>query len=109
MTLEQFIPLVTSKPAAFLKSNSKGTIAVHYDADFVIWNPEQTQIVTEDDILFRYKISPYIAQTLNGVVLETIVNGDSVYQNKSPESQPNCLERSGKNHHKNKGQWLLKK
>jgi len=29
-------------------------------------------------------------------VLETIVNGDSVYKNKSV-------------HHKNKGQWLLKK
>lgn len=109
MTLEQFIPLVTSKPAAFLKSKSKGTIAVNYDADFVIWNPEQTQTVTEDHILFRYKISPYIAQTLSGVVVETIVNGDSVYKNKSPEAQPNCLERSGKNTHKNKGQWLLKK
>ena len=109
MTLEQFIPLVTSKPAAFLKSKSKGTIAVDYDADFVIWNPEQSQTITEEDIFFRYKISPYIAQTLSGVVVETIVNGDSVYQNKSPEAQPNCLERSGKNHHKNKGQWLLKK
>lgn len=96
MTLEQFIPSVTSKPAAFLKSKSKGTIAVNYDADLVIWNPEQTQTVTEDDILFRYKISPYIAQTLSGVVVETIVHGDSVYKNKSI-------------HHKNKGQWLLKK
>ena len=109
LTLEQFIPLVTSKPAAFLKSKLKGTIAVNYDADFVIWNPEQTTTITENDILFRHKISPYIAQTLSGVVLETIVNGDSVYKNKSPEAQPNCLERSGKNHHKNKGQWLLKK
>ena len=96
MTLEQFIPLVTSKPAAFLKSKSKGTIAVNYDADFVIWNPEQTTTVTEDDILFRYKISPYIAQTLSGVVVETIVNGDSVFKNKSL-------------HHKNIGKWLLKK
>ena len=96
MTLEQFIPLVTSKPAAFLKSKSKGTITVNYDADFVIWNPEQTTTVTEDDILFRYKISPYIAQTLSGVVVETIVNGDSVFKNKSL-------------HHKNIGKWLLKK
>jgi allantoinase len=96
MTLEQFIPLVTSKPASFLKSRSKGTIAINYDADFVIWNPEQTQTVTEDDVLFRHKISPYIAQTLSGVVVETIVNGDSVYKNKSL-------------HHKNKGKWLLKK
>ena len=65
--------------------------------------------MNEDDILFRYKISPYIAQTLSGVVVETIVNGNSVYKNKSPEAQPNCLERSGKNTYKNKGQWLLQK
>jgi allantoinase len=109
LTLEQFIQLVTSKPAEFIKSNSKGTIAIDKDADFVIWNPEQTKTITEDDIFFRYKISPYIAQTLSGVVLETIVNGESVYKNQSPEAQPNCLERSGKNQNKNKGQWLLKK
>ena len=109
LTLEQFIPLVTSKPAAFIQSKSKGTIAVNYDADLVIWNPEQTKLVTEEDIFFRYKISPYIAQTLSGVVLETIVNGETVYKNQSPEAQPNCMERSGKNQNKNKGQWLLKK
>lgn len=96
MSLEQFIPLVTSKPAGFIKANSKGTIAIHNDADFVIWNPEQTSIIRESDVFFRYKISPYIAQTLSGVVLETIVNGATVYQNKSIKN-------------KNKGKWLLQK
>jgi allantoinase len=96
MTLEQFIPLVTSKPARFIKANSKGTIAITYDADFVIWNPEETSFIKEEDIFFRYKISPYIAQTLTGVVIETIVNGATVYQNKSIQN-------------KNKGQWLLQK
>jgi allantoinase len=96
MTLEQFIPLVTSKPAAFLKSKSKGTIAIGQDADFVIWNPNQTTLIKEEDIYFKHKISPYLGQNLHGEVLETIVNGQSVYQNQSIN-------------HKNKGQWLLKK
>ena len=96
MSLEQFIPLVTSKPARFINSNMKGTIAINYDADVVIWNPEETSVIKESDVLFRYKISPYIAQTLSGGVLETIVNGSSVYQNKSIIN-------------KNKGKWLLQK
>lgn len=96
MTLEQFIPLVTSKPAKFMKSDKKGTIAIGKEADFVIWNPEETSIVKEDDILFRYKISLYVNQNLTGVVTETIVNGEIVYKNKSIQN-------------KNKGQWLLQK
>jgi allantoinase len=96
ISLEQFIPLVTSKPAQFIKANKKGSIEVGKDADFVIWNPEENTIIKEEHIFFRYKISPFITQNLSGVVLETIVNGQSVYQNKTIQN-------------KNKGQWLLQK
>ncbi len=96
MSLEQFIPLVTSKPASFIKASTKGTIKIGNDADFVIWNPDEIDLVKAEDIFFRYKISPYIAQNLNGKVLETIVNGATVFRNKSIEN-------------KNKGQWLLQK
>lgn len=109
MTLEQFIPLVTSKPAYFIKADKKGELKIGNDADIVIWNPDANDLVKPEDLFFRYKISPYIAQNLNGKVLETIVNGSTVFQNKSPEAQPNCSERSGKNQNKNKGQWLLQK
>jgi allantoinase len=94
MTLEQFIPLVTSKPAEFIKANRKGTIEIGNDADFVIWNPEESQIIKEEDVLFRYKISPYIGQNLSGTVTKTIVNGETVFQDKVIRN-------------KNKGQWLL--
>ena len=96
MSLEQFIPLVTSKPAHFIKANKKGELKIGNDADIVIWNPDETELVKAEDIFFRYKISPYIAQNLNGKVLETIVNGATVYQTKSIQN-------------KNKGQWLLQK
>ena len=96
MSLEQFIPLVTSKPANFIKAEKKGELKIGNDADIVIWNPEVEAIIKESDVFFRYKISPYIAQTLSGVVLETIVNGATVYQNKSITN-------------KNKGKWLLQK
>ncbi|MGV3696610.1 allantoinase AllB [Flavobacterium sp.] len=96
MALEQFIPLVTSKPAQFIKADKKGEIKVGNDADIVIWNPEEIETVKESDVFFRYKISPYIAKDLNGKVLETIVNGATVFHNQSIQN-------------KNKGQWLLQK
>lgn len=96
MSIEQFIPLLTSYPASFIKANKKGIIAVGNDADFVIWNPNESFTVKKEDILFKHKISPYIAQTLKGVVIETIVNGETVYQNNSITN-------------KNKGKWLLRK
>jgi allantoinase len=96
MSLEQFIPLVTSKPAQFVKELKKGTIEIGNDADLVIWNPEEIHMVDANDIFFRYKISPYVGQELNGTVQETIVNGETVFKNKSIKN-------------KNKGQWLLQK
>ena len=82
-SLEKFIPLLTEEPALFLKiENRKGKIAVGYDADLVIWNPEKKQIVQEEDILHRHKISPYIGEELFGIIQQTIVNGIAVYKDK---------------------------
>ena len=83
MPLEKFIPLLTEKPALFLKvSNNKGSIKVGYDADLTIWNPEQKELVQEQDILHRHKISPYIGEELYGCIQQTYVNGILVYKNK---------------------------
>ena len=96
MSLEEFIPLVTSKPAQFLNIENKGKIKFGADADFVIWNPNESKLVEEKDIYFKHKISPYIGKNLYGIILETIVNGETVFQN-------NQIKQ------KNIGTWLLKK
>jgi len=93
LTIEEFIPLVTSKPAMLIKANKKGNIKFGYDADIVIWNNTLQHLVIEDEVLFKHKISPYIGEMLTGVVIETIVNGQKVYQN-------------NKIVNKNIGQWL---
>lgn len=96
ISLENFIPLLTSAPAAFIKCETKGQIALNYDADFVIWDPTKETVITEEAVFFRHKISPYIGQSLKGEVVETIVNGQSVFKNHVIQN-------------KNKGKWLLKK
>lgn len=82
VSIEEFIPLITSKPAQLIKANTKGEIKVGYDADIVIWNDTQQHLVTENEVLFKHKISPYIGETLTGVVIETVVNGQTIYCNK---------------------------
>lgn len=97
MSAEQFIPLLTERPARFLQTdNRKGKLAIGYDADIVIWNPDEAFEVKPQDILHRYNCSPYNGKTLYGTTTQTIVNGLTVYQHK-------------KLVHKNAGQWLLKK
>jgi len=96
MSLERFIPLLTSEPAKFINAKNKGEIKVGKDADLVIWNPNEKKKISEEDILFRHKISPYIGEELFGTIRQTIVNGEIVFQ-------------KGKIINQNKGKWLLRK
>ena len=96
MTLEEFIPLLTSKPAALIKASNKGEIRVGNDADLTVWDPGEKSKVEKEDILFRHKISPYIGEELFGKIQQTIVNGQTVF-------------REGKIVNQNKGKWVLRR
>ncbi len=96
ISIEKFIPLLTEHPALFLQvDDHKGKLATGYDADIVIWNPDEAFEVKAADILHRYDCSPYNGRQLTGTVQQTIVNGITVYQDKKIAQ-------------KNAGQWLLK-
>jgi allantoinase len=81
MPLEKFIPLLTENPARFLKlDHKKGKIKAGYDADLVVWNPEEQFVTKTEDLLFRHKISPYADIQLSGRVLCTYMAGKAVFQ-----------------------------
>jgi allantoinase len=61
--------------------NSKGQLKKGYDADIVVWNPTEKFTVQSTDIHYRHKISPYVGQTLNGVVKQTYIAGKKVFEN----------------------------
>lgn len=57
----------------------KGSIEVGADADFVIWNPDETFVVTQEIIEFKNKVTPYMGRTLHGVIKETFVRGQKIW------------------------------
>ncbi len=85
ISLEHFIPLLTAHPAKFLHIATKGEIKIGFDADLVVWSPEEIDEVYAKDILHRYDVSPYVGKKLSGVIKQTIVHGQVVYQNKKIE------------------------
>jgi len=80
-TIENVINWLAEAPAAFIGQNHrKGKIAVGYDADLVVWQPEESFTVKTKDIFHRHKTTPYLDQQLFGKVVQTYVNGVAVYE-----------------------------
>lgn len=71
--------LCDAPPALAGLQHRKGKIAPGYDADLVLWDPEAAFTVTADGLHHRHKVSPYLHETLYGVVLETWLAGKKVY------------------------------
>ena len=59
--------------------NRKGAIAIGYDADIVVWNPEKRFIVHPKMLQHRHKLTPYAKQSLRGIVEATFLRGEMIY------------------------------
>ena len=57
----------------------KGALAVGYDADILIWNPDEEFQVEAEGIQHRHKLTPYAGEMLRGVVQKTFLRGQKVY------------------------------
>lgn len=59
----------------------KGSIEVGKDADFCIFDPNDTLMVDQTILQFKNKITPYHGSKLNGLVKETILRGKTIFTN----------------------------
>lgn len=78
-TLNDMAKWLSEKPALLPRLTTKGKIAKGYDADLVVWNPEKKFRITEDIIQHRQKITPYMNEELYGVVEQTWLAGEKVF------------------------------
>lgn len=98
LSLERLNEVLCVAPAKFIGyEDKKGKIELGYDADFVIWSPETSYVVTKDIIQAKHKVSPYEGKTLQGVIHHTMVNGNFVWGNNQlkKENQGALLLKNG--------------
>ena len=60
-------------------ASRKGRIAEGFDADLTVFAPEESFLVTPNDLHFRHLVSPYLGERLTGRVKQTILRGNRVY------------------------------
>ncbi|MCF6299874.1 MAG: amidohydrolase family protein, partial [Proteobacteria bacterium] len=78
--ISDLVKWMCEKPACLVNLEyTKGKIEAGYQADFVIWNPEQTQVIDKNKILHKHKLTAYEKHLVSGVVEQTILRGEVVY------------------------------
>ncbi|BCI53243.1 allantoinase [Mycolicibacterium litorale] len=78
ITLTQVIEWMAASPAALAGLNNKGKIALGYDADFAIFEPESAHVVDVHKLHHKNPISPYDGRALAGVVTSTWLRGERI-------------------------------
>ena len=82
ITVEQFVALTATNPAKlFGLYPAKGTIAVGADADLVIWDPDETRTIRDEDALSNTGFSIHAGREVTGWPIVTIRRGEVVYEN----------------------------
>jgi allantoinase len=66
----------------------KGRLAVGFDADMVVFDPDAEWTVTPIELQYRHAISPYLGERLKGKVSMTFLRGECVYKQGSFPSTP---------------------
>ena len=82
ISLERMVAVSSANPAKlFGLYPQKGTIAVGSDADVVIWDPDLTRTIRDEDILSNGRFSIFAGREVTGWPIVTIRRGEVVYEN----------------------------
>jgi allantoinase len=92
-TLDEIVRWMSSAPAALAGiSHLAGALEAGRNANFVIFDADAEFTVTADKLHYRHAISPYLNETLRGVVKTTYLRGEAVYREGSFASTPSGRE-----------------
>jgi allantoinase len=78
--IDHVIQWMATRPASLVGlGDRKGAIVPGNDADLVVFDPTAEFTVTPESLHHRHKLTPYVGQTLRGVVETTYLRGRRVY------------------------------
>jgi allantoinase len=81
VAFEKIVELMTIGPATLAGLDKrKGKLAAGYDADIVVFDPEERFVVQTELVQHRHKVTPYAGDTLTGIVKATFVRGHKVWE-----------------------------
>ena len=61
-------------------AHCKGQITEGMDADLVVLEPEARFVVEAERLHFRHAVSPYVGESLMGVVRQTVLRGERIFE-----------------------------
>ena len=78
--LLRLVDWLCAAPAKLVGMGERGRLEVGAAADIIIWDPDAAFEVTPATTYHRHKQTPYLGETLHGLVTRTYVGGELVYR-----------------------------
>jgi len=92
-TLDDIVRWMSSAPATLAGiSHRAGSLEAGRDANFVIFDTDAKFTVTTDRLHYRHAISPYLGESLQGLVKATYLRGDAIYRDSNFAPMPSGRE-----------------
>ena len=93
--LESIAKWMASAPARLAGLETrKGAIAAGFDADLFVFDPDPEWTISQPDLHFRHKLSPYIGLKARGRVRETWLRGQMIFSSDSFFGAPHGKEQT---------------
>ena len=80
--------LLSANVAKRFQIPHKGKIAIGYEADLALVDLNGSFSVTNEDLFYRHRQSPYVGRALTGRVIQTILRGQTVFKDGKIVSSP---------------------
>ena len=78
--------MMCERPASLLGiQERKGSLSEGKQADFLIFDPDSSELISSQDIYSRHKdVCIYKGRTLKGRIVETYLKGEVIFNNSDP-------------------------
>jgi allantoinase len=76
--LTSLMSMVSDTPASRFRIATKGRVAAGYDADLVLVDPRERFTLSDHDLQYRHKQSPFVGMTFAAQPIRTILRGQTV-------------------------------